>query len=436
MCVELGDRATSFLEKVRLKGDLLGLESVKNLFDELGNPQDELSAIQVVGTNGKGSVCCYLSAILKEAGFRVGTFTSPQVFSYEERFVVDGEPIAVFEMDAVLEEIEAAYHRLEEKEMALPTVFEVEVAMAVLFFLRRKCDLVIMEAGMGGDLDATNVFVNPLLAVFTAIGLDHTQFLGETVEEIAGHKAGILKAGERAVSCWQDGVVERVLRGCVRGVGHSLQSSDEQFVIADRGKLRIESYEPLTFSYDGWQHIVLGMQGDYQIENAVVTLLAIEALRKLGYTVSDEAVRKGLLAARWRGRMERLDTERPVYLDGAHNPPAARALAETVGRQFAGKKITFVLGMLADKAYREVLSILAPLASHIVVVTPPSERALEAEELALAARELTDADVVVAGDVRDVVRLVENFDDDIVVVTGTLTILAECRRVFCTSEFV
>lgn len=483
MCVELGDRATSFMEKVRQKGDLLGLESVQNLFNELGNPQDGLSAIQVVGTNGKGSVCCFLSAILKEAGFRVGTFTSPQVFSYEERFVVDGEPITVLEMDAVLTEIEAAYSRLEEKGKVLPTVFEVEVAMAVLFFLRRKCDLVIMEAGMGGDLDATNVFVHPLLAVFTAIGLDHTQFLGETVEEIAEHKAGILKAGELAVSCWQDGMVERVLRECV----------EETLFIADKAKLRIESYKPLTFSYGNWQHITLGMQGDYQIENAVVTLLAIEALRELGYAISDEAVRTGLLVAHWRGRMERLDAEQTewlqtnqqdteqigqrerseqreqrmptklaIYLDGAHNPPAARALAETLERQFAGKKITFIIGMLADKAYREVLSILLPLATHMIAVTSPSDRALGAEELAGAARklvvrgaeeesvsvagrlagkakavaeELTSEKVVVAEDMRDAVRLAEMFADDIVVVTGTLTILAECKRAFCASEF-
>ena len=427
----------AFLEKVKKKGDLLGLESVKNLFAELGNPQERLSAVQVVGTNGKGSVCCYLSQILREAGFRVGRFTSPQVFSYEERFVADGEPVTAEEMEAVLAEIEAAYHSLETKKMALPTIFEVEVATAVLFFLRRECDLVIMEAGMGGDLDATNVFSEPLLAVFTAIGLDHTQFLGETAEEIAGHKAGILKAGEWAVSSWQDEAVEKVLRESFASVGQkrapgedSLRKLPGQFMIADRKKLSMEQYEPLTFSYGKWKQMILGMQGDYQVENAVTALLAVEALQEQGYAISDEAVRQGLFAARWQGRMERLDTTRPVYLDGAHNPPAARALAETIRRQFAGQRITFLIGMLADKAYREVLSILLPAAYHVVAVTPPSERALEAKELAAAAKEWTDVPVAVAEDIPEAVRLTEEFADDVVVAAGSLTILAECKKVF------
>ena len=412
-----------FLEEVRQKGDRLGLVSVQNLFDALGNPQERLPVIQVVGTNGKGSTCGYLSAVLREAGYRVGVFTSPAVFSYEERFTVDGGLLSEAERNSLLGEIEAAYRRLEVEGKALPTLFEVETALAVLYFLQNDCDIAIFEAGMGGDLDATNVFSRPLFTVFTAIGLDHTQFLGETVEEIAAHKAGILRPGGHAVSAWQDAPVKQVLEQYAASVNGTLMMADQQELLA-------HSYDPLVFSYGKWDTIELGMRGDYQLQNAAAVLLAVELLEKRDYVIGEDAVRRGLRAAFVPGRMERLAVAHPVYLDGAHNIPAARALTDTVRRMLAGQSVTLVIGMLADKAYEEVLSILLPVVSAVVCVTPPSERALDAEELARTARRIGAKEITVASSPQEAVRQAYRAAGDAVLVTGTLTILADMKRAF------
>ena len=413
-----------FLEEIRTSGDRLGLESVQNLFLQLNSIQEHLPVVSVVGTNGKGSVCCFLDSILKEAGYKVGYFSSPQVFSYANRYMVDGEPITPEAFAEALEPVKDAYRRLQQERRLLPTLFEAETAVAVCHFVNQRCDLAIMEAGMGGDLDATNVFAHPLLAVFTPIGFDHMQFLGDTLEEIAHHKAGILKYGERAVSAWQDKRVGIILKQAAKKL-------DAHLSFADQSRLSVSSVDPVSFSYEDYQNIRLRMCGAFQACNAATAILAARALVEQGYVISRSHIYEGLSKAFWPGRMERLSCEGMVYLDGAHNALAATALVNTIQQMFAGKKITMILGMLKDKDFKEVLSILVPHASHVIAVTPPSERALPKEILAKTAEVFLERDsVICAKTASEAVKMSRHLQDDVILVTGTLTILADFREAF------
>ncbi|MBR1629229.1 MAG: bifunctional folylpolyglutamate synthase/dihydrofolate synthase, partial [Lachnospiraceae bacterium] len=424
-----------FLQSLKKRGDHLGLSRIHHLLALLGNPQERLQVVAVAGTNGKGSVCCFLDEILQKAGLVVGRFTSPQVFSFEERFSVNGVPLTEEEWDICVRPIEAACRKIEEETgvedgealLLLPTLFEVEVVFAILYFIYKECDIVIMEAGMGGELDATNVFSHPLLCVFTSIGLDHTAFLGATTEEIARHKAGLLKQGERAVSIWQKEEVAEVLWEEADRLGVSLS-------FADRSLLEEVSYQPLTFSYGDVGPVVCGMEGEYQIENAVVSLLAAKALRDAGYRILEEHILQGILRAYWPGRMERLVLEKcpqapgasmEVYLDGAHNVPAARVLKVTIRRRFAGQRLAIIIGMFADKDVEGVMALLAPEAAVLICVSPSSPRGLPAKELAKKAARFATGDIRVAQSASQAVSLGTGSGAEHCLVCGSLIILAE-----------
>lgn len=397
-----------FLEKVKKKGDLLGLISVRGLFSQLGNPQNALNCIQVVGTNGKGSTCAFLSSILKEAGFRVGVYTSPEVFSYFERFSVNGKNITEEEFEEVLETVKVAYEVLEDTGKPLPTIFEVETACAVLFFCRQNCDFIIMEAGMGGDLDATNVFDNPLMAIFAPIGIDHVDFLGKTVEEITAHKAGIIKKCELVVSATQSQAVKTVLDKVCSEMETAAVYSDKE----DIGNISI------------------GLPGGYQKINAAAAMCAAKQLRTAGYAISDKAIKLGLENAAWPGRFERiLMGDKEIRLDGAHNVPAALALKSAIEAEYPGEKVDFVLGMLADKDIEGVLSVLKPLANSLYTVTPDNPRALSADKLAKRAEKVGISNVLSCENIEIAVNIALKNSGKVVVFAGTFTILGEIKSI-------
>lgn len=374
--------ARAYLEEAAKSGSVLGLESMRALLAELGDPQDRLKFIHIAGTNGKGSVLAYLSTVLKEAGFRVGRYISPTLFSYRERIQVNEEYITREALAEQTARIREAAEHMKAAGKPQPTVFEIETALAFLYFVQEKCDIVVLETGMGGDTDATNVVQTSVLEILVSISRDHMQFLGSTLAEIAGHKAGIIKPGTVVVSAAQEPEAMRVIEE---------RAAQQQAVlhIADPAKASGITYgmDAQHFSYGGYEGLKIRLAGIYQIENAVVAVEAVRALQSMGWRITEAQLRRGLEKTVWRGRFTVLNQKPLFIIDGAHNRDAAKQLKASIEAYLAGRRIIAVCGVLKDKEYEEVLQTVAPCIERMITIeTPDNPRALPAKELAEAAR--------------------------------------------------
>ena len=414
--------ARVYLDEVSKYGSVLGLESMRELLRRLGNPQNELKFIHISGTNGKGSVLAYLSTILSGAGYRTGRYISPTLFSYRERIQVDGEYIEKESLACHVTAIAAAAGDMQKAGLPSPTVFEIETALAFLYFKEKRCDIVTLEVGCGGLLDATNVITTTLMEVIASISMDHTDLLGDTLAKIAAQKAGIIKPDTMVVSAQQKSEAAQVIEDTCKEQHCTLQMVDES-------KISNVHYgaEGQTFSYKTWENVAISLAGSYQIKNAALALEGVEALRKLGYALSDQQVREGLLHTAWRGRFTTLRRDPTVIIDGAHNPAAALELKESLERYFPGKTLYFVMGMFKDKDYAQVIDLTAPLARHIITVeTPGNPRAMPARELAEAVGKVNPsvewADSVAHGVEK---ALAMAGKEDAVIVFGSLSFLGE-----------
>lgn len=414
--------ARVYLDEVSKYGSVLGLESMRELLRRLGDPQNELKFIHISGTNGKGSVLAYLSTILSGAGYRTGRYISPTLFSYRERIQVDGEYIEKESLACHVTAIAAAAEDMQKAGLPSPTVFEIETALAFLYFKEKRCDIVTLEVGCGGLLDATNVITTTLMEVIASISMDHTDLLGDTLAKIAAQKAGIIKPDTMVVSAQQKSEAAQVIEDTCKEQHCTLQMVDES-------KISNVHYgaEGQTFSYKTWENVAISLAGSYQIKNAALALEGVEALRKLGYALSDQQVREGLLHTVWRGRFTTLRRDPTVIIDGAHNPAAALELKESLERYFPGKTLYFVMGMFKDKDYAQVIDLTAPLARHIITVeTPGNPRAMPARELAEAVGKVNPsvewADSVAHGVEK---ALAMAGKEDAVIVFGSLSFLGE-----------
>lgn len=414
--------ARVYLDEVSKYGSVLGLESMRELLRRLGDPQNELKFIHISGTNGKGSVLAYLSTILSGAGYRTGRYISPTLFSYRERIQVDGEYIEKESLACHVTAIAAAAEDMQKAGIPSPTVFEIETALAFLYFKEKRCDIVTLEVGCGGLLDATNVITTTLMEVIASISMDHTDLLGDTLAKIAAQKAGIIKPDTMVVSAQQKSEAAQVIEDTCKEQHCTLQMVDES-------KISNVHYgaEGQTFSYKTWENVAISLAGSYQIKNAALALKGVEALRKLGYALSDQQVREGLLHTAWRGRFTTLRRDPTVIIDGAHNPAAALELKESLERYFPGKTLYFVMGMFKDKDYAQVIDLTAPLARHIITVeTPGNPRAMPARELAEAVGKVNPsvewADSVAHGVEK---ALAMAGKEDAVIVFGSLSFLGE-----------
>ncbi|MEF2949824.1 MAG: bifunctional folylpolyglutamate synthase/dihydrofolate synthase [Oscillospiraceae bacterium] len=395
---------------------------MRELLRRLGDPQNELKFIHISGTNGKGSVLAYLSTILSGAGYRTGRYISPTLFSYRERIQVDGEYIEKESLACHVTAIAAAAEDMQKAGLPSPTVFEIETALAFLYFKEKRCDIVTLEVGCGGLLDATNVITTTLMEVIASISMDHTDLLGDTLAKIAAQKAGIIKPDTMVVSAQQKSEAAQVIEDTCKEQHCTLQMVDES-------KISNVHYgaEGQTFSYKTWENVAISLAGSYQIKNAALALEGVEALRKLGYALSDQQVREGLLHTAWRGRFTTLRRDPTVIIDGAHNPAAALELKESLERYFPGKTLYFVMGMFKDKDYAQVIDLTAPLARHIITVeTPGNPRAMPARELAEAVGKVNPsvewADSVAHGVEK---ALAMAGKEDAVIVFGSLSFLGE-----------
>ena len=343
------------------------------LLSSVGNPDRRLRFVHVCGSNGKGSVCAILDSILRSAGYRVGLFTSPHLQDFCERIRVNGKMIGGRDLADLTERLSPAAESLPDK----PGLFCFVTALALTYFAEQRCDIVILETGLGGTHDATNVIEHPDVAVVTNIGLEHTEILGSTVREITFDKGGIIKTGCICAAYDGDPEATAVLREICTARHVPLQ-------IADFASIRPHgqscSLQGQTVTVNGTA-CTLSLPGSFQVNNAALALTAVDALTKKGWIISDESVRRGLKTVRWPARFEVLSREPLIILDGGHNPQCARALTETVDQLFPDRKVIFLVGIMKDKNYRETLQILAPKAERFLCVTPPDPRGIPADEL-------------------------------------------------------
>lgn len=367
-----GQEAISYIHSFQWQDHAPGLGRMRALLRALGDPQRGRKFVHVAGTNGKGSTCACIASVLRAAGYRVGLNTSPYLMTFHERIQVNGALISDEELASLAEEIRPAAEAMTEH----PTEFELITAIALLHFCRKDCDISVLEVGLGGALDASNVIDVPEAAVLTAMGMDHVALLGPAQADVAAAKAGIIKPGGDVVSYGEcpeaDGVFRRVCkeRGAV-------------LTEVDFSRLRPRSFglDGSQFDFAPYGNLYLPLTGAYQLKNAATAITALEVLRKKGWRVSEEALRRGLAQVRWPGRFEVLRRDPVFLLDGAHNAHGMTAAAESLGALFPRRKIVFVLGLLADKDVSAMLDALAPLAKQVFTLRPDSPRAMEAEAL-------------------------------------------------------
>lgn len=381
----------AYINTPRWQASRLGLERIRELLERLGRPQDRLKFVHVAGTNGKGSICAYLASILGAAGYRTGMFTSPYIERFEERIRVDGVMISPDELRDVTLAVREHAEAMAEETGDHPTEFELMTAVALEHFARCGCDIVVLEVGLGGRLDSTNVIDAPEACVIARIGLDHTALLGNTLAAIAGEKAGIIKEGSAVVSWPQESEAMAVIEHAAAEHGCELRVPD--FAQLEEGAIRWEDgASPFrSFSYREWTDLRTGILGSYQPQNATVALEVVSVLRGRGWHIPDEAVRAGVARTRWPGRFEIVEGGSSpdgfaIVVDGGHNPQGARALADSLAEVFPGRKPVFVIGVLEDKDYPRMLEDVLPLGSAFVCVTPDNPRALPAHKLARAIR--------------------------------------------------
>ncbi len=354
------------IESKRRFGNLPGVTISRKLLAAAGNPQEGLAFIHIAGTNGKGSAAAFLHAVLTESGIHAGLFTSPHLTDFRERIRTgkgwipkqDAARLGKFLLDLDIG--------------VQPTMFDYCLAMALLYFKEQRCTLAVLETGLGGRLDATNAVGVPLVSIITKIGYDHMEVLGDTLSEIAGEKAGILKKGTRAVFSVQEPEAFETLK-------QRCDSLKIPFCTVDGTKIvPLES----GFCYPDEQAYRMEMPGAYQRENALAAILAARELMELGYPVTEDALHRGIEKTVWKGRMETICKEPYLLIDGAHNSDGVAALAKSLREMFPGEKFHFIMGVLADKDYRKMAEFMLPLAQKVTAVTPKSERALAAEDLA------------------------------------------------------
>jgi dihydrofolate synthase/folylpolyglutamate synthase len=386
--------ATAFLFGLRRFGWRLGLDTVRRLVALVGNPQDTLPAVHIGGTNGKGSTAAMLGAILQAAGYRTGLYTSPHLLSFTERIRLNGEPIGeadVTGLVAELKELCAAHFAQapipapDARQLPHPTFFELTTAMAFLHFARQRAAVAVIEVGLGGRFDATNVLV-PQVSVITNVALDHQEYLGESIAAIASEKAGIIKAGVPVVTA-ASGEAYAVIARTADERGAPLVHAPHAYRVEQLSSTLSGHTFDLTGPHRRYVGLHLPLAGRHQVENALTALAAAEALEAGGLHLGDSAIRSGLAHVRWPGRLQVVGTRPRILVDGAHNPAGAAALAGFLRDHRATlHRLVLVFGVLRDKDWAAMLSALAPLADHIILTHPPTERGADPRDLLVADR--------------------------------------------------
>lgn len=415
--------AQNYLEKVRSqKGIVLGLDTMRHLMAKLNNPQDKVKFIQVAGTNGKGSTAAYLTSILSEAGIKVGRYTSPAVFSSTEQYFACGSCISESEYAKGVTAVAEAAASLDGE---TPTAFEQETALAFWYFAKKGCELAILEAGLGGDMDATNIVTTTVCSIITSISMDHCRILGNKISEIAAHKAGIIKPGAPVICIEQKEDAMEPIRAAAK-------AADTPLYEVHRDEVRqifSDKRESIVF-FREFENLHLKMLGSCQPENAALAVQAASVLSS-SYPIEKKHIYDGIEKTRWGGRFELHSDSPDIILDGAHNPDGIRRLRESVNQMFGAVPICYVCGVLADKDYEKEIEILFGRASNVFTVTPPSPRAMKSTDLKAAIKKRFSQLKVTSFDSEDGIEKAMEAavsQNNPVVVCGTLTILARVKE--------
>lgn len=484
-------QARRFIKETEKSGIIYGLDSIQSLMAHLGNVQEQVPYVHTAGTNGKGSVCAMLAQILASSGYRTGVYASPAVFDEREILKVNGIPVSKERYAQLIAKVQKACAEMEQEGLRHPTAFEAETAAAFCYFQEENCDIVLLETGMGGSLDATNLITHPLLSILTSISIDHRAFLGNTLKEITEAKAGIIKPGCPCVTAPQKPEVLEVIRKAAAEKGSELWEADSAFIArfaydgqgsefetagygnmesgreaaglecaesgmkvpelecaksgfesdgpksGETGYTTVQEYTEFAFesgksgmASDLYSlHGKLALAGACQKENLVCVLTAVSVLKRKGFRIPPEAVLKGLSDVRLPGRFERIAARPDFYIDGAHNEGAALRLQETVQQCLKGRRTVFIIGVLADKEYKKVLEIMLPLAAEVFTVTPENPRALDGRELARQAAEYC-ARAVYVPEISQAVHLAKAAagEDGAVLVFGSFSYLRELKQ--------
>ena len=365
--------AIEYIHSVCWKGSIPGLERTQTLLSLMGNPEKKLKFVHIAGTNGKGSTAAMTASILRKAGYRTGLYTSPYIYRFHERMQVDGEPISDEDLAAITEYVKP----LASSMPVSPTEFELVSCIAFEYFARMNCDIVVLEVGMGGAMDSTNVIEVPEVAVITNIGLDHTDYLGSTVEEIALTKSGIFKENGHAVIYRGSASVEKVFEDVCAQKHVSLKKANFEGL-----KLLSHGLEGQVFDCGKWKGLELPLLGDHQLHNAAVVLAVAETLQELGWKITDQNIRDGIASVSWPGRFDIMRRDPLFIIDGGHNPQCIEALVKNIQDYLKDRRVIVLTGVLADKDYADMYKPVMPLVEQFVCITPPNPRKLEAELLA------------------------------------------------------
>lgn len=385
----------AYINEPRWQESRLGLERIGELLERMGRPQDRLKFVHVAGTNGKGSTCAYIASILKEAGYTTGLFTSPYIIEFEERIRVNGQNISAEDLKDVTLFVRDHAEAMADATGEHPTEFELMTAVAFEHFARSSCDIVVCEVGLGGRLDSTNIIASPEVCAITRIGLDHTEYLGDTLAAVAAEKAGIIKSASEVVMYPQDSP-EAAAAILVKAAECGCNVSQPDFAKLSIGGVALDTAQGVAhtgvrhFEYDGLA-CSTRLLGSYQAFNAAMAVEVARTLRTAGWIIGDDAITAGIANAAWPARFEVVQAGSgcaAVVVDGGHNPQGAAVLAESLENVFPGKRIVLVMSVLADKDYREMIRIMAPVGqAWVCVPSPHVGRALSGSDLARVVRE-------------------------------------------------
>ncbi len=405
---------------LRRFGIKLGLDTIGSILKDLGNPQERFACIHVAGTNGKGSIASAIASILFTSGYKTGLYTSPHLVKFNERILINNKAISDKKFIASYNAVKNADYGSRE-----PTFFEFATAMALYEFGKEGVEWTVMETGMGGRLDATNI-INPEISIISNIALEHQSYLGNTIAQIAGEKAGIIKESIPVVS----GARQKSAKDVIKNI--AAKHSAPLYFLGDDFQIRKTQKE--TFSYFGlekeWHNMHSGLAGEHQIDNAAIVLAVCEILVSKGLSLPLSKIREGLLNTQWPGRLEIICQSPIVILDGAHNLVAAKMLADYLSENMAGKKITLVVGILDDKPYEDMLRCLIPVCSRIILTQPEIDRSLSPDKLYSVAKKIA-SDISIISDVGEAVTHAVDaaLPDEVVCIAGSLFVVGEAKKV-------
>ncbi|NJJ34423.1 bifunctional folylpolyglutamate synthase/dihydrofolate synthase [Clostridioides difficile] len=423
------EEALEYISQTNKFGIRLGLENIGKLLELLGNPQETLNIIHVAGTNGKGSVCSFVSNILRECGYKVGLYTSPYLETFTERIRVNGENIPQDDVVRIIELIKEKIDIMVEQGYAYPTEFEVVTAMAFYYYSEQNVDFVALEVGLGGRYDATNIITKSLVSVIASISLDHTGILGDTIEKIAYEKAGIIKENGVVLVYDQTDEVKNVIKSVCNEKKAQYIEVNFDYINIKKSDIDSQIYD-CTVMKEIYKDLEIKLIGEHQINNSILAMSVIKYLKDINKLekISEESIRKGLINTKWPGRIEKIK-ENPIFIiDGAHNEDGAKSLAKALNKNFKDRSLTLLIGMLEDKDIDSVLNILLPHFNKVITTTPNNPRAINSDILKEKVLKYVD-DVTSKHEIEDAVNytLETSNKDDVIISAGSLYMIGTVR---------